>query len=563
VKPIQLEKEREETSNWQYLVPFYYKYICLIEKRKYKPCFILNFDEVSLHSPHSINQLCVSIDGDNFSSTPTPLSLSNSTLLLCCACDGSQYPSTVLISQKNIPFEFLQKSSENLRFISSSPKGWMTREILESIMEYIIIPSLNKRRIILNCINDPVLIIVDGHNSRFSGKLYDLCISNNIDLLCIPPHTSHILQPLDKGVNATFKNEISKFKNYKTRNVEREKRIVFIEALLKSLQSALQYSIIIHSWKVTGLSPFNPFIVLKNWPINPPKYLQLKQHNNTKINISGKLLVYSSLNYSINNLHVDFQNNNLLQLKSLTDFNEKQKNLVEKLISESTEECSVEYYTHLETLNKHIFDDKEKIRKIETNSYITEENIEGLLFPSETTVNMEEAENYNQIEWFNKELRDEIFATLQQIEYNIEKIESIELIKILKKIQKVLIILKSENNNSNIIKTILVELLSVANNSSSRLLPDYVPLSFPDFSDESISSLKEIDEFIPPRLSKKNLDKNKKTKKEKFEKPTVNFENCEENKESEFEENDLKEVNLMKKTKRKRNICLDDDYYYF
>ena len=48
--------------------------------------------------------------------------------------------------------------------------------------------------------NEKHLLIVDGHNSYFSFALLIYCEENQIELFCLPVHTTHILQPLDVGL---------------------------------------------------------------------------------------------------------------------------------------------------------------------------------------------------------------------------------------------------------------------------------------------------------------------------------------------------------------------------
>ena len=49
--------------------------------------------------------------------------------------------------------------------------------------------------------NEWRLLIVDGHNSHFSSmEFMRLCESHRIELFWPPPHTTHILQPLDVGL---------------------------------------------------------------------------------------------------------------------------------------------------------------------------------------------------------------------------------------------------------------------------------------------------------------------------------------------------------------------------
>lgn len=49
------------------------------------------------------------------------------------------------------------------------------------------------------------LLILDSHKSHVSQKFKDFCEENKIITLCIPPHSSHTLQPLDVGCFAPLK----------------------------------------------------------------------------------------------------------------------------------------------------------------------------------------------------------------------------------------------------------------------------------------------------------------------------------------------------------------------
>lgn len=49
-------------------------------------------------------------------------------------------------------------------------------------------------------------MIQDGCSSHISLALIDLAKQNDIDLLCLPSHTTHVLQPLDIGVFSSLKH---------------------------------------------------------------------------------------------------------------------------------------------------------------------------------------------------------------------------------------------------------------------------------------------------------------------------------------------------------------------
>ena len=44
------------------------------------------------------------------------------------------------------------------------------------------------------------VLIVDGHNSHYSTEFIKFCSKKNIELFCLPPYATHILQPLDVGL---------------------------------------------------------------------------------------------------------------------------------------------------------------------------------------------------------------------------------------------------------------------------------------------------------------------------------------------------------------------------
>ena len=69
------------------------------------------------------------------------------------------------------------------------------------------------------------LLIADGHGSHIRADFIAYCMENDIDLLIMPPHCSHLLQPLDVGVFSAFKrahsNETDKTSRLSTQRISR------------------------------------------------------------------------------------------------------------------------------------------------------------------------------------------------------------------------------------------------------------------------------------------------------------------------------------------------------
>ena len=88
--------------------------------------------------------------------------------------------------------------------IGVSSNGWTTNELGIAWLQHFIQHTEGRT------VGSYRLLIVDGHESHRSLAFQDLCEENKIITLCMPPHTSHILQPLDVGCFAPLKQAYKK-----------------------------------------------------------------------------------------------------------------------------------------------------------------------------------------------------------------------------------------------------------------------------------------------------------------------------------------------------------------
>ena len=106
----------------------------------------------------------------------------------------------------------------------------------------------------------PVLLIEDGHGSHISIELIELARANEVYLLCLPAHTTHILQPLDVGVFKSFKTFFSKVcHKYLTKHPGRVITADVIASLIVEVwpQSMTPLNIM-GGFRKCGIYPLNP-----------------------------------------------------------------------------------------------------------------------------------------------------------------------------------------------------------------------------------------------------------------------------------------------------------------
>jgi 4-hydroxybenzoate polyprenyltransferase len=84
-----------------------------------------------------------------------------------------------------------------------------------------------------------------------------LCYQNNVHLLFLPPHTSHVLQPLDLSVFSSLKSHYRKEVGYLTLLTDSSPvgKQNFLNCYQKARKEALSAKIIKSGWKATGLWP--------------------------------------------------------------------------------------------------------------------------------------------------------------------------------------------------------------------------------------------------------------------------------------------------------------------
>ncbi|XP_046545577.1 MFS-type transporter clz9-like [Haliotis rubra] len=80
-----------------------------------------------------------------------------------------------------------------------SETGWSNTEVFSTYMKTHLVRHLPSRSA-----DSPVLILYDGHKSHVSLGLIEWARENHIVLFVLPPHTSHLLQPLDIGCYGPF-----------------------------------------------------------------------------------------------------------------------------------------------------------------------------------------------------------------------------------------------------------------------------------------------------------------------------------------------------------------------
>jgi len=117
------------------------------------------------------------------------------------------------------------------------------------------------------CPGESHLLILDGYVSHINYKFLTFCEANHIVVFCLPPHSTHLLQPLDVGLFAPLQLAYWKaIEDYFLTTTIWINRDIFFPLYKEACQQAYIFRNITAAFKQCGIVPFNPRSVLSELP---------------------------------------------------------------------------------------------------------------------------------------------------------------------------------------------------------------------------------------------------------------------------------------------------------
>jgi len=227
----------------------------VLEKRGllHKPSSIWNMDESGLQLQH-VPRSVVARKGTRYLQSRTSGNKETITVIACINASGQKVPPHIIAKGKTqrALHGFDLKSAPDGAKWSVSAKGWTKQGIARLWFEETFLPNIGPDR--------PQVLILDGHDSHNFVELIELAIANNIEIVELPAHSSHWLQPCDRTV---FKPLKDAYRDVCQQLMNDYPGVVVSKAnfcglLSKAWDRALTEDNIRSGFKACGIFPFNP-----------------------------------------------------------------------------------------------------------------------------------------------------------------------------------------------------------------------------------------------------------------------------------------------------------------
>jgi hypothetical protein len=215
-----------------------------------------NMDEAGIMEGVGDNGVVVGSSESRSVQKKTPGSRAWTSFIECISATGRSLHPLVIFKGKSVQQQWFEASLsefEGWQF-TSTDNGWTTDATGLEWLQKVFIPQTKPR--------DPKearLLILDGHGSHETTDFMWECFSNNIYLVYLPPHSSHVLQPLDLAVFSSLKTAYRKYvgdHSSHTHSTPIGKRY-FLKCYYKARIDGLTAKNIKSGWQASGLWPLN------------------------------------------------------------------------------------------------------------------------------------------------------------------------------------------------------------------------------------------------------------------------------------------------------------------
>jgi DDE superfamily endonuclease len=179
------------------------------------------------------------------------------TVVECVQADGSTIPPMVIVPGKQHLERMFPEGLQNNVLMGVSDTGYNNDDLSLAWLHHYDDHTKNRRQGFWR------LLIFDGFGSHLLIDFIQYCWDNHIIPLVLPPHATHLMQPLDVVI-------FQPYKHYHSEALDRAIRIGFDEFTVQDFLQELdgirrqtfKASTVMSSFRATGLVPYDPVVVL-------------------------------------------------------------------------------------------------------------------------------------------------------------------------------------------------------------------------------------------------------------------------------------------------------------
>jgi DDE superfamily endonuclease/Tc5 transposase-like DNA-binding protein len=253
-----LERDRQMAEDVDNIHEWYLKFNSVIQDEGILPDDIWNMDETGFRIGIGKDQLVVTRKR-RVTYLGSPSNRESATLIEYISATGNHLPPLIIMSgERHMSRWYVTETLEDDAVISVTPTGYSNDNIALHWIHHFEQKSRGSMRGMKR------LLLLDGHGSHHTKEFIEYCEYHDIIPFGLPPHTTHLMQPLDVVVFQPYKHYHAKAVDILIRDsCTAITKLEFLGMIRDIREETFKTSTIISAFKKTGIHPFNPQIVLQ------------------------------------------------------------------------------------------------------------------------------------------------------------------------------------------------------------------------------------------------------------------------------------------------------------
>jgi len=166
---------------------------------KDQPTRIFNLDETGLNTDPKLHQLIFKRGTKDAQAILPTEGKTMFSVLFCGNAAGQYLPPYVVYKSKHLNANWIIGGPPGTMY-NCTKSGWMEDYVFEEWLVNGFLPYVDN-------VPKPVVLIFDGHGSHLTAASATAAREANVQIICLPPHTSGALQPLDVAVFKPMKGK--------------------------------------------------------------------------------------------------------------------------------------------------------------------------------------------------------------------------------------------------------------------------------------------------------------------------------------------------------------------
>lgn len=250
-KPQGVEIARKKAADPFLINEFYDLLEDIVEKQKLSGAQIWNMDETSFCQDPGKTKI-LGLRGFQATRTISSPGRDNTTVLFASNSLGQKLQPLIIFKGTYLWNTWLpDDDSISAAAYAATTKGWMEASVFENYFSKVLIPEICKT-------GKPQLVVFDGHSTHLDLNVIQKASENNITLLKLPAHTSHILQPLDVSTMKSMKDRWDQqLIKWQRLNIGKKIQRKEFTQILVEIWDDLDPAILRNGFRKTGIYPFD------------------------------------------------------------------------------------------------------------------------------------------------------------------------------------------------------------------------------------------------------------------------------------------------------------------